>query len=423
MKKGKLLFIVALCGVILPLKAQFTLSGEIRPRSEFRHGFKMLVNDDTEAAFFTEQRSRIIATYQNNYLKTKVSLQDVRIWGSVNQVYKSDPALTSLNEAWLDFAITPLMNMKVGRQEFNYDNARFLGNLGWAQQSRSHDALLLTYSDSSYVLHVGGAFNQDAGIPEFAKLTSTFYEGVNNYKTLQFAWFHKDFTNAGLSLLVLNNGVQTGTADSSFTRFSQTYGFVGNTKIGGFGLEGEFYYQGGKDPSNTDLNAFLVAANVSYAIGKKFVPSVGVDYLSGTEAGSSENNSFTPLYGTNHKFYGLMDYFYVGNPHGNVGLIDIYLKSKNTLTDKIALITHLHQFLSAVTITDPGGSNADKFLGTELDLVLNINLKEAVNLKLGYSQMFATETMEIIKGSGDAGATNNWAWVMITANPTLFTSK
>ena len=33
-----------------------------------------------------------------------------------------------------------------------------------------------------------------------------------------------------------------------------------------------------------------------------------------------ENNSFTPFYGTNHKFNGHMDYFYVGNHIGNVGL-------------------------------------------------------------------------------------------------------
>jgi len=33
--------------------------------------------------------------------------------------------------------------------------------------------------------------------------------------------------------------------------------------------------------------------------------------------------------------------------------------------------------------------------------------------------MFATETMQVLKG-GNHSNTNNWAWVMITFKPTFF---
>ena len=60
-------------------------------------------------------------------------------------------------------------------------------------------------------------------------------------------------------------------------------------------------------------------------------------------------------------------------------------------------------------------------LGTEVDLVLNLNLTSNTNIKLGYSQMFATSTMEVLKG-GNKDLTNNWAWLMLTFKPTLFKS-
>jgi hypothetical protein len=41
---------------------------------------------------------------------------------------------------------------------------------------------------------------------------------------------------------------------------------------------------------------------------------------------------------------------------------------------------------------------------------------------VGYSKMFATETMEILKG-GDKDADNSWSWIMFTFKPKLFSSK
>ena len=404
------------------LVAQFTLTGEIRPRSEYRHGFKKLINDGEDAAFFTEQRSRLTADFKQDKLTLKISIQDVRIWGAVNQIYKSDPALSAFNEAWGQYAFTEAFSVKAGRQELNYDNARFLGNLGWAQQSRSHDVLLAIFESDMINIHGGIAFNQDANTPEFKKLTSTYYSGVNNYKAMQYAWFNKKFDKHSLSLLVLNNGIQTGVADTSDISYSQTYGLYGKFKPGSLVIEGEAYYQGGKDAGDNDISAYLLSASVGYTGMAKFKPSIGGDYLSGNEADATKNNAFTPFYGTNHKFYGFMDYFYVGNPHGNAGLIDLYFKAAFPFGKKVKLLTHLHQFMSPTTIYNGSGEEMDSGLGTEVDLVLNVNLSSSTNLKMGYSQLFATETMEQLKG-GSKDQTNNWAWLMLTFKPTLFTTK
>ncbi|MDZ7608894.1 MAG: hypothetical protein U5K79_25715 [Cyclobacteriaceae bacterium] len=61
-------------------------------------------------------------------------------------------------------------------------------------------------------------------------------------------------------------------------------------------------------------------------------------------------------------------------------------------------------------------------LGTEIDLVYTVTLGKDVKFNLGYSQMFATETLEAIKNAGNASSFNNWAWAMIAFKPQLFTT-
>jgi len=394
------------------------MSGQVRPRSEFRNGFKKLTTEEAEPAFFTEQRTRLIMGYQAPKYRLKISLQDVRIWGSVSQIFKADAALTNLHEGWGEYFITDSLSIKAGRMELDYDNARFLGNLGWAQQSRSHDLVRLMYKSKLGELHLGAAFNQDANTPEFRRLTSTYYSGVGNYKVMQYAWFHRQMPGGKLSILALNNGVQVGPDSASSVNYTQTFGGIGSMKAGGITLGGEFYYQTGTDPADRSVSAFLASVTAAMKLGKVGL-TVGADYLSGTDQGTTEaNNSFTPLYGTNHKFYGLMDYFYVGNPHGNVGLIDGFAKAKIGIGSKSALLAHAHYFAAAADVQDPTDATQllDPTLGMEVDLVYNLNLGPDTNLKVGYSQLFGTDTMAALKG-GAPQAMNVWCWAMLTFSP------
>lgn len=57
-----------------------------------------------------------------------------------------------------------------------------------------------------------------------------------------------------------------------------------------------------------------------------------------------------------------------------------------------------------------------EYLGAELDLTLTQTLNPATKIALGYSQMFGTESLEILKG-GSKDAFNNWAYVMISVTP------
>ena len=105
--------------------------------------------------------------------------------------------------------------------------------------------------------HLAFGYNQQ--IPfEPGKLSGTDYLGVKNYKTLLLGWWTRKFDKSEVSVLFHNDGQQT--ADTTIAN-RQTYGVLGNYNLGGFKLDGEFYYQGGKNKSETKVNAMLIAVH------------------------------------------------------------------------------------------------------------------------------------------------------------------
>lgn len=408
--------------------AQFSIDGTIRPRAEFRNGFKKLQPEtDAQAAFFIEQRSRLNFNYGSEKIKMGVKLQDVRIWGEVGQINKSD-GLTSVHEAWGQILFSPKISAKIGRQELVYDDHRLLGSLGWAAQGRSHDAMRIMISDSTWDVHIGLAYNQGSDIPEPARLTTTYYLpntntvgfALGNPKDMEFLWFKKEASKYKLTGLVLNTGWQTGLPGLSEDVFYlTTFGLNPHIKLGKLSLFGTYYYQVGEN-----IGAYLASFNIGYKAAEKLSFTLGGDMVSGVDSATfadGKNSPFNVLFGTHHKFYGFMDYFYVGNAHGIGGLNDFFLKTKFKASDKLALMLHAHYFMTNQPIRS-NGADLDAALGTELDLVANYQYDKNINFKAGYSQMFGTSTMEHIKG-GSASSLNNWAWLMVTVNPTLFTSK
>jgi hypothetical protein len=324
---------------------------------------------------------------------------------------------TSIHQAWLEYAILPTLSFKAGRQNLAYDNQRILGSVGWAQQARSHDLFLVKY-EGAFSAHVGVAYHENSD------RSNNFYLGPDAYKTMQFLWANHSLENLAMSFLFLNNGIPVprntlpdGTLIDQGISFSQTVGPLLDYQADRFGVVLGAYYQGGKDAVETNLSAWYGNLEASLKLVERLSLKAGYELLSGTAYDETENNhSFTPFYGTNHKFNGFMDYFFVSNHNNSVGLQDAYLKA-GTGFGNLTIGADLHLFQSAALIA----ADASKYLGTELDLVLTWKLDKVVNVGAGYSHMFAGESMELIKG-GSADVMQNWAWIMITVKPTFFTT-
>ncbi|MEM6771902.1 MAG: alginate export family protein, partial [Bacteroidota bacterium] len=412
--------------LLLPalLPAQFTLTGEVRPRTEFRDGFKTPSSTGFDPAFFTEQRSRLYFDFKDEDFTFRLALQDVRLWGEVPQIFKEDIGSTFLSEAWGQYKLSKTFSVRAGRQMLSYDNQRFLGGLEWAQQGRRHDALLFMREDAKTrtKLHVAFAYNNDDDRPEPILLQAPgagFYSTPGNYKSLQFAWFHKDFAEkkGGYSLLVNNATLQN---PDSTTSNKQTYGLIANYQLGKLKLATDLYYQGGKI-GDRSVNAMLLGLNVTYPT--KVTPiTLGVEYISGKDDDdtSSDITNFSPDYGTNHAFNGLMDYFFVGPANGSVGVLDLYFKTKWKV-GKGALLFHGHEFMTGSTQLNGEGMELGKAMGVEADFVYVRKLSPAVTLHAGVSGLLATDTMLELRPGNQSF--NTWAWTMLTFKPTLFKSE
>lgn len=408
--------------LLLPagLRAQFKITAEVRPRFELRDGFKRPLEQDGKAAFFIEQRTRLYLEYKTDQLELVLVPQDVRFWGNTDQVYKEDPSLTNLQQAWAAYRFDERHKVAMGRMELNYDNARILGDLSWAQQSRSHDLVKYEFRQETFSLHLGAAFNQDSGVPEPGKLSGTDYV-LNNYKTMQFLWLHKTAGKARVSLLFLNDGRQYA-PDTVY--FMQTAGLFAGLQAGPAAVSGEFYYQAGKNGSGRETGAMLASLSAAVKAGEAWTLGLGTDYLSGDKSATTRNEAFDPLYGTHHKFYGFMDYFYVGNGHGNRGLWDLYGKAGWKTGKKGGLDLQVHRFSAAADIpADDAGNHFKKNFGTEADLSFSYAVDKAFKIQGGYSRFFFTESLERVKGVSNPASGASWAWLMVTFKPVLLDHK
>ncbi len=422
--KAVLIFTLGLFFLLQNLNAQFSMSGQFRPRSEYTHGFKQLAGEDMDFGLFTSQRTRLYFNYDNEFVQTKISLQDIRVFGATNQLNESD-GFSSIHEAWAEAKLHSHFTIRIGRQELNYDDARILGNVDWAQQARSHDIFLFKY-ENNYKFHAGFALNNHK-----QNLNSGFYEISKNYKAMQFLWIHRKLINWQFSFLFLNNGMQylqypDNTINPGLkTVYSQTIGGRFEYELSSITLKSNFYAQLGKDEMNRALQGFNSLVEVYYSVGESWNIGLGYEYLSGGAGLNSEgqfiNRAFNPLYGTNHKFNGLMDYFYVGNHLNSVGLSDIYLMLGYELNSRLKLQTHLHYFSSTADILllqnaiEPS-KEFRRELGVEFDFFASYQLNPITGLVVGYSQIHGTESMEALKG-GSKDALSNWIWVMMTFSP------
>tara|TARA_R110002050_G_scaffold261556_1_gene401746 strand:- start:289244 stop:290494 length:1251 start_codon:yes stop_codon:yes gene_type:complete len=393
--------------------AQFTLDGEFRPRTEYRNGFGSLIADDADAGFGISTRVRLNAGYTTEAYKFYVSFQDIMVWGENRQILPYDMNNSfAVFQAWAELTLGEGFSTKLGRQVISYDDQRIFGGLDWAQQGRNHDAALLKYKKGKFMFDLGLAFNQDYSNPTGFQSVGTAYgtTGFFSYKTMQYLYLKQAWENFSGSLLLLNNGFQEADGTSNL----QTLGTHLDYKKGSFGLAANAFVQTGERQGEVDVKgAYLLGLDLTYKASAKVGLGAGLEIISGNDGGAGETGAFFPLYGTNHKFNGFMDYFYVGNHANSVGLFDVHVSANFKLSETSSLLVKALNFSGEQEL-----ASGEKSLGTELDLVFKKQFK-GYALVLGYSQMFASDGMYELKGiTEDAAAGGqNWAWAMIVLKP------
>lgn len=431
-----------------PCHAQLAISAQLRTRTELRDGQGSPLPQGATPAVFTSQRTRLSAGFTTYRIQFGLTLQDVRVWGqdasTINRTTTANNNGLMLHEAWAEILLTDTtlknqsLKLKIGRQELLYDDSRLLGNLDWAQQARRHDAAVLKYERKTWMLHAGGAFNQNK-----ENASNTIYDpapagnytgntnGGNSYKSLEFLYAGKKLAAGNVSFLFLADQFSRYHTDSvnnapvktweGPTYNRMTTGLYFNNAFQRLTLTAAAYYQFGKNADGRNLSATLLSGAFQYALTNTFSAGAGADYTSGGSSGNT-SHAFDPLYGTPHKFWGNMDYFYVANGFGNRGLQDYYVKTKWKPNTKWVVMADAHEFLSASTIpvaeTKPALSRQ---LGTEADLTAVFTLTPMISFEGGYSHYWSTNSLTAasVKNIADAKSNSNWAYLMINIRPSF----
>jgi hypothetical protein len=495
------LFVACLNAAAFTAHAQFTISGQLRPRGELRDGYSTLQPIGNTNAAFVSQRTRMTFNYKSGHLIFQTSIQDVRLWGQdASTITVNDGSRLSLHEAWAQIVLSNKTDtsfktspfdyfaIKIGRQEIVYDDERLLGVSDWLQQARRHDAIVFKAIQNGWQIDLGAAFNQNtdavnfngtyytpANVPANVKdskgnlvntpagmiplitsagisaksgspalLNPPGTNGLNqDYKALQYLYFARKINTTKISGLFLTDQFgkyaldsvkNTAGTDVGYVygyRYNQpgvnsryTTGLLINPVFGAknqLALTGGYYYQGGHDKDGLSLNASMITLSAAYN-PNKLGYTIGWDYLSGNDAFSTSrtNHRFDPLYGTPHKFWGYMDYFYASSGSPTGGLSNPYLKIKYTSANK-RFNTELanHYFMLANDQKDVAGNAVGKYLGTEFDLTTGYKINKVTMATLGLSYMSATQSMEYAKNiSPDTTHLNPvWAYLQVNITP------
>lgn len=409
--------------------AQFTLTAELRPRLEFRDGYKQLASEGTDPLWIISQRTRLKTTFTHKVFGVGLCLQDVRVWGE-DDIYSStgmfgNEASIDLSEGWLELYITPSLTLKAGRQYLIYDDERILAARNWNQASITYDALLVKYDhNGKWDMDLGGIWNNNL---ESIAFDEPYPSG--KLKMMAFGHFHSSVTKTfNASVIAIAAGFTRN--DSSRIIYSRgTYGLNLNYSKNDLKARFSGYYQNGTNKKGKTVQAFFTSLVGSYGIGK-FTIGAGMDYLSGQDATKSDNayqekdHLFELYYGARHKYFGFMDYFNnIPKSTANGGLMDLYLNTSCRVAKKHNLQLDYHYFTLAqpVAIKDENEQtiHPEKPLGSELDLIYKYSVNEFLTGELGYCAMLPTSTMELINIPGKNEKFSNWVYVMITLKPTL----
>ena len=410
---------------------EFDMSLQLRPRTEYRNGAYRPLQTGEEPAILTHNRTRLTMNYSNgDKLKMRVSLQNINIWGQANQVQPLDATNNNIGlfEAYADIKLSENMRTKIGRQMIALDDDRIFGTFDWHPAGRSHDALNISWKKQNTDVQTYFAFNQNYNtIGNVNNPAGQYFspENAQPYQHLQMIYAKYNFTPKHyLSVLANNIGFKDLKTDNK-TYNMQTIGanYFGNGNLWNVGLSA--YYQFGETNVGRKTSATLLSAVVDYKINKPSKIGLGIDYLSGDNTNKptqEATNIFNPLYGTHHKFYGIMDYFYTGNPHGNVGLLDTYVRYSSVINPKLSISAVGHFFNSGAKIYQ-NNQKKSNYLGSELDISFNYNIMKNISLTGGYSNFFNTESLRYLKKTPNARGNQDWVWLSLNINPQIFKAK
>ena len=336
---------------------------QVRPRLEAHTGKDGAAGGE---ALFVTQRSRIGLDATAGDVFARVSVQDVRLWGTEASTigdYVADAV--DFHEAYLRWGAAEGLALTAGRQEIAFEEHRLVGSVNWTSQARSFDALTLSLDRGSFSADLAAVMmGEDSG-------------GLVNEDAMSL-FFRAGVKPGDASVIDL-----VSITDKQEDLLRETVGVYARGGTGILSGRVEGYAQLGSS-GDDQLMAWMVAAQGTIAPELAMKPRITLwyDLLSGDDdATDGKQTAFNTLYATNHKFYGQLDVmaFRLGAMADGRGLHDAALKLGVKPTDKLSLNLDAHVFAAA--------AGDDGLIAEELDLWLGLPLAPKLKLAAGGAGM------------------------------------
>jgi hypothetical protein len=270
----------------------------------------------------------------------------------------ADPTGADLNQAFLQWQNGDKGSLvRGGRQRIIYDNARFVGNVGWRQNEQTYDAAYFQQKIAAadfqlaYVWQVNRIFGDDVPAGENESSTILGNLGYNLEGLGKLTAYYYDIDN---------DDVASFSGRTLGSRFAGTHKFEESA----FGYALEFAYQSDAHNNPVDYSANYYRIDASLGVGK-VTPYLGYESLGGdnSKAGASFR---TPL-ATLHAFNGWADMF-LTTP--DAGLNDLFVGVKGPVGKWIWDALY-HEFDA-----ESGGQS----FGSELDASISRQFAEKYNV-------------------------------------------
>ena len=413
-------------------KQEFSLGIDILARGELRDGG--LVADDNDnvvdlaeiddRATFLLERTRLWVMYERPWLQAYINMQHSGVWGEAGR------GSFNLYEAWARVQSKQGLFAQVGRIALSYDDERIIGSDDWTVTASSHDVVRVGYEGHNHKVHAIFAFNQNSE----NVFGGTYYSGgAEPYKSMQDLWYHFDAPrlNLGVSALLMNIGMQHGDEKKYDTKYQQMMGVYLCYAPPSWKVEASSYYQCGRNEFDIPLSAWMASFKASHDFNQQWNVYAGYDVLSGDKkyfvpaSGQigmihiDKIYGFNPLYGSHHKFYGAMDFFYVETYYGGLspGLHNVQAGGVWKPTPKFEFDAAYHYFATMSKVQE-----CSRSLGHMIELDGTWHIMKDVDFSVGYTFMKGTETMLRLKRTS-ADRQLHWAWLKFRITPRIFSTK
>lgn len=310
----------------------------------------------------------------------------------------ADPEGSEVNQAWLRYAGPAKSTLKYGRQRIIFDNARFIGNVGWRQREQTFNGFLLT---NTFLPKTTFDYAWLTDVYSFRFLNTATAPNVDNHRDIKAHLIHLNYAHSkALSVSAygyLLDFLPPLALDTAVAADSQTLGLraTGTIPVQDFGISYALEYAQQSDyadaTSVVDADYQLIELGATY---QKFGLKLGYELMEGDGTYAFQ----TPL-ATMHAHDGWADLFLVTPA---TGLERLYLQA-NATVEKVALTAVYHQF-------SPDEGSGD--YGDEIDLMATRPINDQLSFGLKYAAYSGDSSAPVAATSPIRGdVTKYWAWL------------